>query len=359
MPVIVHSHLGAARVTDLVSSQPKHWQCARILKQDAGTTVTLMTDSTQSVIVKRHQLDRWRLRADVLIHSSPARRAWSGAQLLQTHGFPVPQPLAVIEKRRAGLVQESVYISQALPHPPLSDYWRESAPHWSVAQRRMFLRELALFVRSFHTAGLYSGDLRDANLLVEEREEQPGPRWRFFLVDLDRITYDPSLKLRRRIKNLVQLDRTLGRRARQTERLFFLYAYLGRPLPSSQQRRFFLKKLLSVRSQKDREYAKRRVKRRHAVAVGSEQTPRAYGPHNQPAGVPRRPVSCCIICFNEEHVIRRCLESVMWCDEIIVVDSFSTDKTVEICQDYTARIIQRPWAGYVEQKRFCALSGKP
>ncbi len=343
MPAIVHSHLDAARVTDLVSSQPTHWQCIRILKQDAGTTVTLMSDSIQSVIVKHHRLTRWRRWADALIHGSPARRSWRGAQLLQTHGFPVPQPLAVVEKRKAGLVQESVYISQALPDPPLSDYWRESAPRWSVAQRRLFLRELALFVRSFHAAGLYSGDLRDANLLVEECDEQQGPRWRFCLVDLDRITYDPSLTLRRRVKNLVQLDRTLGRRARQTERLFFLYTYLGPPLPSAKQRRFWLEKLQSMRRQKDREYAKRRRRRT------------ASGASAQSLSAPRCPISCCIVCFNEEQVIRRCLESVKWCDEIIVVDSFSTDTTREICQDYSTRIIQRAWPGYVEQKRF-ALS---
>jgi glycosyltransferase involved in cell wall biosynthesis len=69
----------------------------------------------------------------------------------------------------------------------------------------------------------------------------------------------------------------------------------------------------------------------------------------------RMPVSCCIICYNEEANIRRCLESVKWCDEIVVVDSFSTDRTMEICREYTDRIIQRPWPGYVEQKRF-ALS---
>ena len=354
LPAIVHSHLDTARVTDLVSSQPTHWRCTHIFKQDAGTIVTLMSDSTQSVVVKRHQLTHWRRRADVLLHGSPARRAWRGAQLLQTHGFPVPQPLAVVEKRKAGLIQESVYISQALPHPSLSDYWRESAPHWSVTQRRLFLRELALFVRSFHAAGLYSGDLRDANLLVEECEVQYGPRWRFCLVDLDRLKHDPNLTLRRRVKNLVQLDRTLGRRARQTERLFFLYTYLGSPLPSSEQRRSLLKTLLSVRRRKDREYAKR--KRRRARAIDGAQTPGGgHTPDPSPGVVSRRPISCCIVCFNEEQAIRRCLESVKWCDEIIVVDSFSTDKTVEICQEYSARIIQRAWPGYIEQKRF-ALS---
>lgn len=38
---------------------------------------------------------------------------------------------------------------------------------------------------------------------------------------------------------------------------------------------------------------------------------------------------------NEEGVIRQCLESVKWADEIIVVDSHSTDKTVEVARQYT------------------------
>lgn len=66
-------------------------------------------------------------------------------------------------------------------------------------------------------------------------------------------------------------------------------------------------------------------------------------------------VSCTVICFNEEDNIRAALESVKWCDEIVVVDSFSTDRTLEICREYTAQIHQRPWPGFVEQKAF-ALS---
>ena len=61
------------------------------------------------------------------------------------------------------------------------------------------------------------------------------------------------------------------------------------------------------------------------------------------------------MCFNEAAHIRRCLESVKWCDEIVVVDSFSSDQTVQICREYTPHVIQRAWPGFVEQKRF-ALS---
>ncbi|MBN1841167.1 MAG: glycosyltransferase family 2 protein [Deltaproteobacteria bacterium] len=66
-------------------------------------------------------------------------------------------------------------------------------------------------------------------------------------------------------------------------------------------------------------------------------------------------LSVCVICFNEEQNIRRCLESASWADEIVVVDSMSEDKTVEIAKEYTDSVFQRPWTGYENQKNF-ALS---
>lgn len=64
----------------------------------------------------------------------------------------------------------------------------------------------------------------------------------------------------------------------------------------------------------------------------------------------RERISACVICYNEERKIRRCLESLRWCDEIVVLDSFSTDHTVEICREYTPRVIQQEWLGYVGQR---------
>jgi len=63
-------------------------------------------------------------------------------------------------------------------------------------------------------------------------------------------------------------------------------------------------------------------------------------------------ISAIVVCFNEEERIRDCLESLRWCDEIVVVDAFSTDRTPEICRAYTDRLIQREWAGYRDQKAF-------
>lgn len=63
-------------------------------------------------------------------------------------------------------------------------------------------------------------------------------------------------------------------------------------------------------------------------------------------------VSACVTTFNEEHNIRRCLDSVRWCDEIVVVDSYSTDRTVELSREYTDRVYQQEWLGYIGQKNF-------
>ena len=65
-----------------------------------------------------------------------------------------------------------------------------------------------------------------------------------------------------------------------------------------------------------------------------------------------QPISATIITCNEERNIARSLESLSWADEIVVIDSGSSDATLEICRRYTDRIIHRDWTGYVDQKNF-------
>jgi glycosyltransferase involved in cell wall biosynthesis len=57
-----------------------------------------------------------------------------------------------------------------------------------------------------------------------------------------------------------------------------------------------------------------------------------------------------MITHNEEHNIRRCLESVKFADEIIVLDSGSTDKTVEIAKEYTDKVYHQDWLGFSGQR---------
>lgn len=63
-------------------------------------------------------------------------------------------------------------------------------------------------------------------------------------------------------------------------------------------------------------------------------------------------ISVVIITGNEENNIKDCLEGVTWADEIIVVDSESTDSTVNIAKKYTDKVFTKKWQGYSVQKTF-------
>ena len=64
-------------------------------------------------------------------------------------------------------------------------------------------------------------------------------------------------------------------------------------------------------------------------------------------------ISLIVITRNEEELIGQCLKSAAaFCDELIVVDSFSTDRTVEIARGLGAQVFQRPFEGYIAQKQF-------
>ncbi|MCZ7585810.1 MAG: glycosyltransferase family 2 protein [Deltaproteobacteria bacterium] len=62
-------------------------------------------------------------------------------------------------------------------------------------------------------------------------------------------------------------------------------------------------------------------------------------------------LSVTVITKNEEDNIARCLESVAFADEIVVFDSGSTDRTVEIAKHYTPRVESTDWPGHVKQKQ--------
>ena len=66
----------------------------------------------------------------------------------------------------------------------------------------------------------------------------------------------------------------------------------------------------------------------------------------------RKQLSVTIITLNEERRIGKCIKSVSFADEIIVVDSGSQDRTVEIAEQAGARVIHQDWLGYGRQKQF-------
>ena len=65
-------------------------------------------------------------------------------------------------------------------------------------------------------------------------------------------------------------------------------------------------------------------------------------------------ISAAIITLDEERNIARAMESLRCCDEIVVVDSGSCDRTADIASKLGARVVDSPWGGYARQKNFAA-----
>ena len=63
-------------------------------------------------------------------------------------------------------------------------------------------------------------------------------------------------------------------------------------------------------------------------------------------------ISAVIIAFNEAEKIADAIESVRWADEILLIDSESTDRTVEIAKAHGAKIVSQKWLGFSKQKQF-------
>lgn len=213
------------------------------------------------IYVKRYNIFSWRYRLGSLFARSGALRSLAGAETLKGAGFRTGEPVAAVEVRSAGMLTKSFYLSEEITGAKTADaYWQEELlPVRSAAGfhgRRNFLARLANLFRSLHNAGIYHNDLKDANILVWAGEGEE----RFYLLDLEGVRKGRCLSERRRIKNLVQLHRTLGAILTASERLFWLREYLGKLFSNREARRRTIRKILLATGRKDRRAVKKRAR---------------------------------------------------------------------------------------------------
>lgn len=302
----------------------------RLLKMQRKVRVGRVTTPAGVLYVKRYNVFSWRIAVASLGRRSPAQAAWEAAQALRARAFATPDVVAAIEFRSAGLLRRSFFVTREVPDAMTADVYlqailRDQPPPRRGRARRALARVLGDLFRRLHTAGVYHADLKDVNVLIQDAGDEPP---RCVLLDLERVRIGRRVGRRRRLKNLVQLARTLGRYASASDRTRFLHAYLGDDGSDRRTRRAWAR----------------------AVARHVARKERGRRPPASSAAVPS--VSCTIVCQNEEAAIAACLDSVRWCDEVVVVDGGSTDRTVEIAHGFSARVLHNPWPGYRLQKQF-------
>jgi glycosyltransferase involved in cell wall biosynthesis len=91
------------------------------------------------------------------------------------------------------------------------------------------------------------------------------------------------------------------------------------------------------------------VESNYSLSTVTDRIEAVIDRQDEPLSLSTRTTECkpgltaCLMVRDEEKNIRRCLESVKWADEIVIVDTGSVDNTVEICKEYTNKIWHSPW----------------
>lgn len=223
--------------------------------------------TTRDVYVKQHCALSLGHRLGSLFALSAALRSLAGATTLLEAGYSTARPIAAVEYRSWGVLTRSWYLSEAVGGAKTVEaFWREDCvPLKGVEgyrKRRAFLRRLARLFQSLHRQKIYHNDLKASNILVVD--ESASSAELFHLIDLQGLRKCFYISRRRRIRNLAQLNRTLGAFMTATERLFFLDRYLEFHLPDRKKKKQLVKGIL--------EQSRRQVERERQRTSASEES---------------------------------------------------------------------------------------
>ena len=192
-------------------------------KIKVGRLTLWIAGQPRNLFVKRYNAFSLRYKLTSRFVRSGAFRALGGAAILRAAHIPSAQPVAGVENRQGGELIKSFFLSEEIAGGETVDaYWRDrlrgARGREGVVLRRRFLAELGQLFKTLHTEGIYHNDLKDANILAVAGRSEDGLR--LFLLDLDGVVKLPRLSARRKAKNLVQINRTLGRYLRQPDKVY-------------------------------------------------------------------------------------------------------------------------------------------
>jgi serine/threonine protein kinase len=231
--------------------------CAVIKDQrkiKVARVVIAINGEKHPIYVKRYNSFSLRHRFGSIFTVSGGAKSLRGAAILNRNSIATAKPIAAVEERIQGMVLRSFYLSAEISGGITVDaYWLnnlKSLGHFEGGRRRrVFLQALGGLFNQLHGQGVYHNDLKDANILAVPVGDTKSID--LYLLDLEGVRQYRLLSESRRVKNLVQLNRTLGRHLTGTQRLTFLRAYLGRSFSDRELRRSLIAKVVGASNRLD------------------------------------------------------------------------------------------------------------
>ena len=225
-------------------------------KIKVGCLQVTLDDRPLRLYIKRYNVFSWRHKLGSLFIASGAVKSMRGAGMLLASGVGTAKPVAAVEQRHGGILTASFYLTEEVAGGKISSqYWREDlqplAGAAGIMRRRAFVSQLAKLFAKLHDQNVYHNDLKDFNILLASKSAMSGESFAF--LDLEGVRQYYRLGRRRRIKNIVQLNRTLGQYVSRTDALRFLKIYLGAGFASSLDKRSWIAAVLQQTRELDRQ----------------------------------------------------------------------------------------------------------
>jgi tRNA A-37 threonylcarbamoyl transferase component Bud32 len=201
-------------------------------KATARTRAGFLSHGGPEAFVKRVETGGYFKGIIARVLGSRATRALRGAQLLGAGGFAHPRPLLIADELSMGSIRASYIVTEPLRAARVFSRFA-LGPSRSPAFRRTISKRVAGEICRLHDAGIYTRDLQETNLMLEEQ----GGDLRIWFVDFEDFRRARHVSSRRRMLNLIHLDRSIGRFASRAKRLRFFYDYFGGKPPREEARR--------------------------------------------------------------------------------------------------------------------------
>jgi tRNA A-37 threonylcarbamoyl transferase component Bud32 len=209
------------------------------VRKDEARTRAGITKSCKfgRLFIKRSRSRSWLSGLVERLRGSRAARAVRGSRYLEAGGILHPRVLAAMELRQAGAVRASFILSEALDNADTLSRFAlgsDGIKGRDVHRRKKISNAVAARVRGMHDGGIYTRDLQETNIMVED---DGAGGFRVYFIDLEDFRRQRNVSRERRLTNLVHLDRSIGRFMCRASRLDFLYSYIGGRPPRVEARK--------------------------------------------------------------------------------------------------------------------------
>lgn len=201
-----------------------------ILKRDLKTCLTrspFKDNRIHNVIIKQYMAKSFLRLFKNIFRRSAGRRAWIAGNGLRVYGFNTPEPIALVEKKRYGINTDSYLIMEEIKESLEIDRYilknfNDQSSFSVFIKKKIFINNLAKTIGKMHNYNIYHHDLKTCNIMVKEN----GKLFEFVFLDFDKVSFEEKMTIRKRVKNLTQINLSTPRLITLTDRLRFLKEYL-------------------------------------------------------------------------------------------------------------------------------------